>query len=187
MAMTVLEGRRLVLKTFDAAQIHSRYLGWLSDPIVNEYSRRQQLGAVTADAARAYLDGLRVDEEVLGIHWDTAGHVGNIKYGPIDHDNDCADVSILIGEHSVWGHGVGSEAVYLVARHLFLERGLHRIDAGSSNPAFLKLVERLGWSIEGVLRERIKLPHGYRDHTLVGLLAHEFRRRAEFEPVRDGV
>ena len=101
---------------------------------------------------RQYLNGLRADEVVLGIHHREHGHVGNIKYGPIDWDNRSADISIMIGEPAVWGQGVGAEAVYLVNKYLFEECGLQRIDAGTRNPAFVALVKKLGWTVEGVLQ-----------------------------------
>jgi ribosomal-protein-alanine N-acetyltransferase len=177
----VLEGRGVTLRPFDAAQISPRYLSWLTDPEVNKFSQRIGRREISADEAAAYLRGLGKDEHVLGIHTGAQGHVGNIKYGPVDWTNLRADISILIGERSVWGQGVGAAAMYLVTRFLFEEAGLNRVDAGSNNPAFLRMVEKLGWSVEGVLRDRVKTGDGYRDHTLVALLARDFAARTELE------
>lgn len=176
-----LVGRHVDLRPFDAGQIHDRYVAWLNDPSVNEYSRRAGGRRIDAAEARRYLEGLGRDEVVLAIHHREHGHVGNVKYGPVDRDNRRADISILVGEPAVWSRGVGAEAVYLVTRHLFEEVGLNRVDAGSSNPAFLRMVRKLGWTVEGVLRQRIRTAEGYRDHTLVAQLAEEFERRPEFE------
>ncbi len=180
--MLQLEGRTLALRSFDARQIHDRYLAWLSDPVINAHSRRTAGKPISAREAKAYLEALGPDETVLGIHLSDLGHVGNVKFGPIDRDNSRADISILVGESSVWGRGVGKEAVYLVTKHLFDDHGLNRVDAGSSNPAFLKLVADLGWQVEGVLRQRARFDDGFRDHTLVALLREEFRRRPDLEP-----
>lgn len=183
--MLHLQGRTLALRPFDAEQIHDRYLAWLSDPVINAHSRRAAAAPVSEQDAKKYLEGLAPDEVVLGIHLPDIGHVGNVKFGPIDHDNSRADISILIGEASVWGRGVGKEAVYLVTRHLFEDRGLNRVDAGSSNPAFLKMVADLGWAVEGVLRQRVRFADGFRDHTLVAMLRDEFRRRPDLEPLQN--
>lgn len=182
MSGLVLEGRRLRLEPFRPDQVHDRYLGWLSDPEVNAYSQRRNSGPVSAESARQYLSSLNADEVVLAVHCPEHGHVGNVKYGPIDRANRRADISILMGETKVWGRGYGTEALYLVSRHLFETEGLHRVDAGSTNPAFLGAVARLGWSVEGVLRQRVLLGDTFVDWTLVAQLAHEFVRRPELEP-----
>lgn len=175
-------GRSIELRPFGPEQIHDRYLGWLNDPEVNAYSQRGGGRQIGAAEAKRYLQGLADDEVILGIHHPEHGHVGNVKYGPVDWTNRRADISILIGEPAVWGQGVGAEAVYLVTRYLFEDLKLNRVDAGSNNPAFLRMVDKLGWKVEGVLRQRVATPDGYRDHTLVAQLAEEFERRPEFEP-----
>jgi RimJ/RimL family protein N-acetyltransferase len=171
----------VTLRPFDAGQICERYLRWLSDPEVNAYSRRSGQAPITAADAERYLASLAAEEVVLGIHLAGEGHVGNVKFGPVDRVNDRCDISILIGEKKVWGRGVGKEAVYLVSRHLFEEVGLHRLDAGSGNPAFIAMVERLGWRREGVLRQRVRIGERLVDCVLLAQLRPEFHRRPELE------
>lgn len=177
----VLEGCSVTLRPFLPDDIHDRYLDWLADAEVNRYSQRLGAPRPSAEEARAYLAGLAEGEAVLGIHHPEHGHVGNVKYGPIDTQNNRADISILIGERSVWGKGVGAEAIYLVSKYLFRHRGVNRVDAGSRNPAFIRAVEKLGWKAEGVLRQRIRTDEGYADYTLLAQLAEEFVDRPEFE------
>ncbi len=176
-----LTGRRIVLRRFDSTQIHERYLAWLNDPVVNEYSQRRDGPPIGGVEARRYLDGLRADEVVLAIHHSKHGHVGNLKYGPVDWANRRADISIVIGEPAAWGQGVGAEAVYLVSKYLFNELGLRRVDAGSGNPAFVRLVQKLGWKVERVFRERIGASDRYHDRTLVAQLSEDFVRRPNYE------
>lgn len=130
------------------------------------------------------MNSLRADEHVLAILVGDE-HVGNVKFGPIDWQNACADISILLGERKVWGQGIGAEAVYLVSRYLLKTLGLNRVHADSFNPAFLKLVDKLGWRIEGVLRERVRLDGRFFDDTVVSQLAREFRMIEAFEPSAD--
>jgi [ribosomal protein S5]-alanine N-acetyltransferase len=175
-----LTGSRVTLVPFGPEHLTQRYLGWLNDPEVNAYSRRKGV-ASTIDDARRYIASLRPDEIVLAILVGDR-HVGNVKLGPVDWENACADISILVGERDVWGKGVGAEAVYLVGRHLLKEVGLNRLYADSRNPAFLRLVDKLGWRVEGVQRERLRVDGRFVDNTLVALLAREFRTIAAFEP-----
>jgi ribosomal-protein-alanine N-acetyltransferase len=180
LAAPYLSGRRVSLVPFSESHLTERYLGWLNDPEVNAYSRRRDVRSSLGDV-RAYLASLRDDEHVLAILTEAEGHVGNIKFGPVDWQNSCADISILIGARAVWGQGIGAEAVYLVSRHLLKETGLNRVHADSCNPAFLKLVAKLGWQVEGVLRERVRLGDTLHDDTVVSLLAREFRTLPAFE------
>lgn len=174
-----LIGRRVTLVPFGPDRITDRYVAWLNDPEVNAYSRRKGVHTTAADAGR-YLSSLRDDEHVLAILVG-GEHVGNVKYGPVDWQNACADISILVGERAIWGQGIGAETVYLVSRHLLTDVGLNRVHADSFNPAFLRLVDRLGWRIEGVLRERVRLGDHFFDDTVVSLLAREFRVIDAFE------
>ncbi len=181
-AELLLEGRSITLRPFKASDVHEAYLDWLADPIVNQFSQRLGAKRPTAVEAKQYLENLHADEVVLGIHMNDGRHVGNIKYGPVDWRNMRADISILIGEKSVWGQGIGSEAIYLVTKYLFEEAHLNRVDAGSNNPAFIKTVQKIGWCEEGVLKQRIATPTGFRDHTLLAQLAQDFEVRPEFQP-----
>ncbi len=177
----ILRGARVRLSPFGADRITQRYLDWLSDPVVNEYSRRRGMPAVTRDQAFEYLSHLQPDENVLTIEASSYGHIGNIKYGPVDRVNRRSDIAIMIGEKAAWGSGYGMEAVYLVTRWLFEVEGLARVDAGSGNPAFLRLVEMLGWTVEGDQPKRIRIGGRTLDWTTVALLARDFRRIPQFD------
>jgi [ribosomal protein S5]-alanine N-acetyltransferase len=181
LSIAELRGPRVTLTPFGPGDVTARYVGWLNDPEVNRYSRRAGRKTTIADAHR-YLAQLRPDEHILVIRTAVHGHVGNLKLGPVDWDNSRADISILIGETAAWGCGIGSEAIYVLSRHLFHTVGLNRLEAGSHNPAFLRLVEKLGWTREGVLRQGARQDDRLVDHILVSQLSSEFRRIKTFDP-----
>lgn len=174
MVFPELSGYGLDLRPFSADQISPRYLGWLSDAEVNRFSKRSNLKPTTAEDARAYIESLRSGECIFGVHVEGHGHVGNLKCGPINPLYKLADISIMIGERSVWGQGVGRRAVRLLSEWLFFEQGLHRLEAGSANPAFITMVKSLGWQVEGVQRRRVPLGGEWIDWTLLGQLASDF-------------
>ncbi len=177
----VLVGRNVRLEPFSADDINDAYLAWLNDPEVNRYSRRAAQRPITRVDARDYLATLAPDEVVLAIRHLEHGHVGNIKYGPVNWQESRADISILIGDRRVWSRGVGGEAVYLASRFLLSDLGLDRVDAGSANPAFVRMVERLGWRVEGIRRGAMQTADGPMDQTLVALSAADFRRLPRYE------
>jgi RimJ/RimL family protein N-acetyltransferase len=176
-----LTGARLVLRPFRPEDITERYLDWLADPEVNRYSRRLGQPRPSMAEARRWLEARAAEEFVYAITMPGLGHVGNVKAGPIDRANGRADISILIGERRAWNRGVGAEAVYLVTRYLFMDHRLDRVDAGSGNPAFIRLVGKLGWRIEKVLGEKVRIGDGWLDWTVVAQHRSEFRRRPEYE------
>ncbi len=176
-----LEGRDIYLIPFTQDQVSERYLGWLNDPEVNTYSRRRHIKSDRDDALR-FLAGLSENECVLAIYSkDTDQHLGNIQFGPVDQFESRAEIRILVGERLRWGKGVGTQAIYLVTRYLLVELGLHRVEANSCNPAFIRCVEKLGWKDEGCLRERFPSDEGRLDYHWLGLLHHEFKAIAEYE------
>lgn len=181
-----LQGARISLTPFAEAHITPRYLSWLSDDRVNKFSRRFGSRPVSADEARKWLSGLAPEEGVYAILAPEYGHIGNIKFGPINRSNLSADISIVIGEIASWGHGYGAEAIYLVSKHLFFEKGVNRLAAASINPAFIRTVERLGWTREGIQREESLIGGKYFDSILLSHLRREFRENAAFEPELSG-
>lgn len=177
-----LVGRRVRLLPFNESHITERYLSWLVDDEVNRYSRRYGQPAQTANDVRAWMASLPADEIIFAVETQGYGHIGNIKYGPIHWSNLEAEISIMMGATDAWGQGFGAEATYLLSQYLFLERNLNRLFAGSINPAFIKMVENLGWKREGILRQQVRIAGTFCDSTLLSLLASEFQRNEKYEP-----
>ena len=178
----VLKGRNLTLEEFTPDKINAKYLEWLNNPIVNYYTRRRHMSVQGFEEALAYIRSQGSGEAVFAIQHPEHGHVGNISYGPIEWEYLRSQLGIMIGEHNLWSRGIGTEAVYLVTKFLFTEKKLHRVEAGTANIAFVKLAEKLGWTIEGVERDRFRLDDSFVSETLLSQLHNEFRVMAELEP-----
>mgnify|MGYP003528386268 FL=1 len=75
-----------------------------------------------------------------------------------------------------WGQGLASEAATLAISYGFLELDLHRIEADTepNNWRSNKVLERLGFQREGLLRERFIHPDGIQDSLIFGLLKTEW-------------
>jgi RimJ/RimL family protein N-acetyltransferase len=60
--------------------------------------------------------------------------------------------------------------------HLFRVRGLHKVSAGcdARNTASARLLERVGFTREGLLRQQTWIKNEWTDDLLYGLLAHEW-------------
>ena len=84
------------------------------------------------------------------------------------------DIFITTSRH---GEGLGTEAIRLLARYLFVERGHHRltIDPAAENAAAIRAYERVGFRAVGVMRRYERGPEGlWRDGLLMDMLEEEF-------------
>lgn len=78
-------------------------------------------------------------------------------------------------DREVAGRGMASLAVALVCDHAFGEVGLHRVQADirPENEPSRRLVERLGFQKEGLLRRYLDIDGDWRDHLAYALLAED--------------
>ena len=78
-------------------------------------------------------------------------------------------------DSGVAGRGMGSLAVALVCDHAFGAMGLHRLQADirPENGPSQRLVERLGFRQEGLLRRYLDIDGDWRDHLTFSLLAED--------------
>jgi RimJ/RimL family protein N-acetyltransferase len=68
------------------------------------------------------------------------------------------ELGILIGEPELWGRGVGTEAQRLTIRRAFDELGAHRVVELilADNARARRVVERLGFELEGIMRGHVR-------------------------------
>ena len=117
------------LKAFTMDLVGPRYLSWLRDPEVNRFL----IGAdanITVDAARSYCQALLESEKdiFLGIFLNPGGqHIGNVRLGPINSDEQVGKFSIMIGEKSFHGQGMGTEVFRSCMKYYFETVGVNRI------------------------------------------------------------
>lgn len=76
-----------------------------------------------------------------------------------------------------WGRGLAGRAVTVVLDFAFGPLGIHRVeaDADPRNERSLRLLERLGFEREGLLRERYNVGGEVQDALVLGLLAQKWR------------
>ena len=114
------------------------------------------------------------------INWvivDTDDHViGTTTLFHFDPRHRRAEVGYALrSDH--WGRGLASEAVTLAIDWVLRTLDLHRVEADIDprNDSSRRLLERLGFRSEGVLRERFFVGDSATDTELFGILASEWR------------
>jgi aminoglycoside 6'-N-acetyltransferase len=102
--------------------------------------------------------------------------IGLIQYVE-ENTPDYRSAGIDISLHPGWHHrGLGADALRTLARHLFDERGHHRltIDPSADNQAAIRSYTSVGFRPVGVMRRYWRSPDGsWRDGLLMDLLADE--------------
>jgi aminoglycoside 6'-N-acetyltransferase len=163
-----LHGQRVTLRPVRLDDVE-RLTDILREPEVARWWGRYDAARVRAELLEdpdSVVYAIEADSQVIGL----------IQYYE-ETDPDYRHASIDLFVATAWqGRGYGGEAIRAVARHLFEERGHHRltIDPAASNERAIRAYERVGFRPVGVLREYERAPDGtWRDGLLMDLLASE--------------
>ena len=94
----------------------------------------------------------------------------------IDRKNKTAQCYCVIGEKSFWGKGLGTEIHSVLFQWGFKKFDFQKIWAHirTNNPAIFRVVEKLGFQIEGTLRQDTIVDGKRIDLYYIGLLQDEF-------------
>ena len=144
---------RLRLTRFDESLLTSRYVAWLNDPEVVRFSEQRHIRH-SIDSCRDYVHSYIGSPHRLWALVTRDGqsrHIGNIN-AYIDVPNRVADVGILIGERSAWGHGFGTEAFSTVCAYLLTQLHMRKVSAGAmaGNRAMIAIMDNIGMQPDGV-------------------------------------
>lgn len=148
---------RLKIAPFGKERLTARYVGWLNDLEVMQYSE-QRHRRHTLETCRAYWESFR-DTPHFFLAVETAttspSHIGTMTVY-VDVPNKVADVGIMIGERDSWGQGFGLEAWQAVCRWLLDDRKIRKITAGTAleNKAMLAIMKRSGMVPDGVRKKQ---------------------------------
>jgi RimJ/RimL family protein N-acetyltransferase len=108
---------------------------------------------------------------------DRAGRlIGCVRFWRISRINRNAMLTIFIGEPSLWGKGLGSEALRLALRYAFEEMELERVELQvfAFNERAIRSYEKIGFRREGVRRGALYRDGAYHDIILMGIRRFEF-------------
>lgn len=105
--------------------------------------------------------------------------IGGLTLFAINRPQGRAELGYAL-QSAHWGRGLASEALGLAITCAFGGLGLRRLeaDADPRNAGSCGLLERLGFTREGLLRERWRVNGELQDSALYGLLAREWLSRA---------
>ncbi|MBS1715740.1 MAG: GNAT family N-acetyltransferase [Armatimonadetes bacterium] len=142
---------------------------WSSPP----YERTDQVTRLIDAVEAGYDDGSFFQFGIVDASESKV--VGTCTLHQIDRQNRRAEVGYVLGRRS-WGRGLMSEALTALLTVCFRDVGFHRIEADTDprNAASVRLLERLGFQREGLLRQRWIVAGEVSDTAFYGLLADEW-------------
>ena len=109
---------------------------------------------------------------------ETDAVIGTVTLAHLDPQNRRAELGFSVAR-ARWGQGIASEAVTAALAFGFTTLGLHRVEADVDprNAASIRVLEKLGFAREGLMRERWIVGEERCDSLFLGLLAREWRAR----------
>ena len=177
-SLTFLKGPRIYLRVLIEEDINGPYISWFNDSEICK-GNSHHIFPYTKQLAVEYLETIRKssDELVFAIvSNDDDRHIGNIALQHIHPINRSAELSIILGEKTLWGKGYANEAAGLLVSHAFSSLNLRRISCGTfeTNVSMQKLARSLGMTEEGRRRQAAFKEGKYLDIIEFGLLKSEF-------------
>jgi len=176
----ILTGEKLYLRPLETSDIGEEYLTWLNNPAVTRYLEAGK-SAVRLDDLQKYFQRFQdstTDFIFAIVDKESSKHIGNVTLNRINWTHRTADTGLMIGRMEFWGKGYAFEAWSLLLEYAFEALGLRKIIAGAvvGNVPSMVVLKKLGFQVEGTLRQEFVMNGECRDVVRFGLLKHEFSK-----------
>lgn len=165
--MEMLEGKNINLRIAEKADVFL-IMRWWSD---THYMGKYQ-DAMTK--TQAELEKIMLENTIFYIIEKKGGvKIGHISSWMIGRTTELG-FALISSER---GKGYGTEAIQLMAGHLFLTKNVVRIQATTDvrNVASQRALEKAGFAKEGTMRKYFYAKGKYRDHFLYSVLREEWK------------
>lgn len=164
-AMT-LSDLELTLKWNNQEEIRRNYLGH-PFPVNEELERRWYEKILTSNFPVTAFGIEHITEKIL---------IGISILRDINLINRQAEFAVYIGEANYRGKGLSKEATIQTLRFAFYELGLNRVylKVLEDNKPAKSLYEKIGFTMEGVLRKSVFKNNNFHNELFYGILKEEF-------------
>lgn len=179
---TVLHTPRFTLRPYrrrDVGSVHEAVLGSLPElsawlPWAHGYTRAVSAQFVR-DSAAAWHEG-RAYDFAIRREADPARHLGNVSVWYVSRANRVGEIGYWVRTDAT-RTGTCTEAVARLLHFGFEDLDLHRmiLRIAVGNRGSERVAEKLGFHLEGTLREEVKVGDDWLDHTVWGLLEREWQ------------
>ncbi|WP_040952189.1 GNAT family N-acetyltransferase [Gorillibacterium massiliense] len=104
--------------------------------------------------------------------------IGFVALFRMEWNNQCGKMAIGIGDPNFRGKGYGTDALRLILRYGFCELNLNRIglDVISYNKRAIHAYQKVGFQVEGTMRESVLRDGQKFDRILMSILRNEYQK-----------
>jgi RimJ/RimL family protein N-acetyltransferase len=169
-------GQNIVLRSYEEKDIPSIHR-WMNDPETTKWMGRNFRNIKPLDVLTERVKSIISNPPDDGIFFviadpNTDEYLGALDITSIDWYDQNGVLTIVIAEKQNRGQGLAQEALSLLLHYAFEERGLHKIElrVNEKNIGGIKCYEKVGFKIEGWLKDHTVVDEEYCDLILMGIL-----------------
>ena len=166
------DGDLVRLRTVDPADAAAQHR-WFNDLDVTRYLAWRYPVSLDALTARLHVTSSFADARFSIEARDTGELVGYGALRGATPESRNAELDLVIGERTVWGRGLGTDAARTLCAVGFGTLGLHRVHLWvmTEHAAAIRAYEKAGFEREGVVRDRLYRRGRWHDCLLMARLA----------------
>jgi ribosomal-protein-alanine N-acetyltransferase len=181
-----LDSDRLVLRELRPGDAEDLFRVFADEEAMRYWSYRP---FTTLDQAHRLLESLAQSvREGIGLHWAITLRgddrlIGRCGFNEWRKAHRRGDISYIVAREQ-WGKGVVSEALRAMLAHGFGPMDLHSVEAGVTpgNDASTRMLEKLGFRLEGHLRESYWAEDRFVDSLIYSLLRSDWQAAPRSTP-----
>lgn len=174
----ILETERLVLRQITVADADDLFAIFSDEQTMEYWSCRPYTSVSQASMLIESLE--ETIRQETGIHWAITLRsenrlIGRCGFNEWRKQHRRGEISYIIARNA-WGKGTVSEALRVMLDYGFKEMNLHSVEAGVTpgNEGSTRLLERLGFRLEGHLRESYLAEDRFVDSLIYSLLQRDW-------------
>jgi len=180
MSKIILKGKKVILRPLSLKDA-PRFCKWLNDREMTKFLSVYDAPPPGLKEEKEWIQEAQRTKKDLRLAIDTIDgvHIGTTSLRGIDNPSKRAEFGITIGDKKYWGQGYGTEACKLIVDYGFKKLKLHRIHLTCIvyNIRGKKSYEKVGFKVEGRMREHILRDNAWHDEIHMGLLRSEWQKK----------
>lgn len=176
--MELLKGKKVYLKLFEEEDIPNK-VKWINDPAIQDtlnYDIPTSVSKTKRWFSNMVMDPSRREFSIFTE--EDNRHIGFCGLIHIEVPAMKAELHCVIGEKDYWSGGYGTDVYRLLVDYGFLELGLNRIYGYQllHNFGAHRVVEKLGWVREGLLRQDTYSHGTLKDVYMVSIIREDWQK-----------
>ncbi|MCE5313386.1 MAG: GNAT family protein [Armatimonadota bacterium] len=178
--LSLVETERLILKEFKPQDIDFIYRHFSNEDVCRYLFDCEPLTSI--EGAKKIIDFYTDSEQSDRNRWciiskESNKQIGTCGYHRWDKTNNIAEIGYDL-ERESWGRGYMQEAIGAALKVGFCNMKLNRVQAFTyvQNARSVKMLKKLGFTAEGIIRDKHYFRGTYYDHYCFSLLKREWNR-----------